>query len=120
MNEKKALYRLVTGQSEIAVFADGVQFKQGDTPSAAVIIPRTDLVSVMNRAFRDKEKPDVIVVVFRDAERRLEHFTWSLADKGVSREVGNAIYKIIDGGFLKSLIGLVYTLTHRIDLGVGQ
>jgi hypothetical protein len=120
MNEKKALYRLVTGKSEIAVFSDGVQFRHGDTPSAAMMIARTDLVSVMNRAFKEAEQPDVVVVVYRDSERRLEHLTWSFAEKGVSREVSNAIYKIIDGGFRKSFVGFLYTLTHRIELGIGQ
>ena len=120
MNEKEALYRLVTGKSEIAVYPDGVQFKQGDAPSAAVLIPRADVVSVMDHAFREAEQPDVVAVVYRDSEGRLEHFTWALAEKGVSREVSNAIYQIIDGGFRKSLIGFVYSLTHRIDRGTRQ
>lgn len=118
MNEKKALYRRVSGKGEISVFPDGVQFKQGD--SAAVMLARTDLVSVMHRASKEAEQPDVVVVVYRDSERRLDHLTWSLADKGVSREVSKAIYKIIDGGFRKSIIGFLYTLTHRIDLLIGR
>jgi hypothetical protein len=38
----------------------------------------------------------------------------AIVRKGVSREVSNAIYRIIDGGFRKSFTGLFYSLTHRI------
>jgi hypothetical protein len=113
MSEKEALYRLATGKSAITVFADGVEFRLGDDPSTAVLIARADLVSVMNRAFKEESQPDVVVVVYRDSDGRLEHLTWSLAEKGVSREVSNAIYTIIDGGFRKSFIGFMYSMTHR-------
>lgn len=116
MSEKEAIYRLATGTSEIAVYSDGVRFQQGDSPLASVWIARKDLVSVMNRAFREEWQPDAVVVIFRDSVLGLEHLTWFLANKGVSREVSDAIYKIIDGGFWKSLLGFIYALTHRIEL----
>jgi hypothetical protein len=39
---------------------------------------------------------------------------WSIVRKGVSREVSNAIYRIVDRGFLKSFTGFFYSLSHRI------
>jgi hypothetical protein len=54
--------------------------------------------------------------VYRDPgdNDRLTHFKWSLVRKDVSREVSNAIYRIIDGSFRKSFTGFLYSLTHRI------
>ncbi len=70
----------------------------------------------MNHASKEQWQPDVVVVVFRDEDGRLDHFKWSLSQKGVSRQVSTAIYKIIVGGFRKSFVGFFYTMTHKIDL----
>ena len=112
------LFRMVDDDGgEVVVYPDGVLFlSAGDRPGEGVKLQRRSIVSVMDHAFRQEWQPDILVVVYRDPDDngRLTHFRWSLVRKGVSREVSNAIYRIVDGGFRKSFTGFFYSLSHRI------
>jgi hypothetical protein len=111
--EPEPSYRLGDGDGhEVAVYPDAVAFRFREDEFR---IPRERLVSVMNQASKEEWEPDVIVVVFRTYEGPLAHIVWRLVKKGRSREVSDAIYRIIDRGFLKAFRGFFYTLTHRID-----
>jgi hypothetical protein len=116
MTASEAFYRVGTVESGVAVYPEEVVFRSSDVSLAPFRIPSHSLVSVMNYANSELWLPDVVVVVYRNPEGRLEHFRWSLSEKGVSRELSNAIYRIIDGGFRKSFVGFLYTITHRIDV----
>ena len=117
MNDAVVLYRLEDDDGgEIAVYSDCVLFRSaGESVEDGIKLPRRSIVSVADHAFKEEWQPDIVVVILRDSEDgRLSHFKWSLVRKGVSREVSNAIYRIIDGGFRKSFTGFFYSLTHRI------
>ena len=118
MSDAAPLFRLVDDDGgEVVVYPDGVLFlSAGDHPGAGVKLQRRSIVSVMDHGFRQEWQPDILVVVYRDPDDngRLTHFRWSLVRKGVSREVSNAIYRIVDGGFRKSFTGFFYSLSHRI------
>lgn len=118
MGNAAPLYRFEDDDGgEVAVYPDGVLFRSaGDDTGQGLKFPRGSIVSVMDHTFEEDWQPDIVVVVFRDSEDdgRPTHFKWSLVRKGVSREVSNAIYRIIDGGLRKSFTGFFYSLTHRI------
>jgi hypothetical protein len=109
------VYKLQDGISHVIVDSDGVVFQLGEGSSKAVRFARHDLVSVMHRASKSGYAPDVVVMIYRDADGRLDHFTWSLKTKGVCQDVSEAIYRIIDRGFRKAFVGFFYSLTHRIE-----
>ena len=118
MSDMVPLYRLVDDDGgEVVVYSDGVLFlSAGDHADDGIKLSRRSIVSIMDHAFKQEWQPDILVVVYRDPDDngRLAHFKWSLVRKGVSREVSNAIYRIVDGGFRKSFIGFFYSLSHRI------
>ena len=106
-------YRQVFGNTEVSVFADGVLVQTATGETFRIDKPR--LVGAMNRASRDPIYPDWVVVVYRRSDGGLEHLRLG-TDKGKSRELSNAIYRIIDGGFRKSFTTFRYAMTHKIDL----
>ena len=116
MRAGDTVYRVGTGDGEVAVYSDEVVFGREDVPLGPIRISRDSLVAAANYANKELWLPDVVGVIFRNPEGRLEHLTWPLVDKGVCREVSDAIYRIIDRGFRKSFVGFLYTMTHRIDV----
>ncbi len=118
MSDAAPLYRMVDDDGgEVVVYPEGVLFlSAGDHPDDGVKLSRPSIVSVMDHAFRQEWQPDIVVVVYRDPDDdgRLTHLKWSIVRKGVSREVSNAIYRIVDRGFRKSFTGFFYSLSHRI------
>jgi hypothetical protein len=98
--------------SEILVFPDRVVFIAED--GFETQIASRNIVSVMNRTSPEDWLPDLVVVLYRDDEGRLDYFPWPIVDHGVCRRVSDEIYRIIDGGFWKSLISFFYTITHRV------
>jgi len=112
------LYRFVDGENgEIVVFPDKVVFRarsSGSEDERSIEISRRSLISVMNRRAPEEWAPDIVVVLYRDEQGALDYFVWSLAEKNVSRKVSNEIYKVIDNGFLKSVFGFFYTVTHPL------
>lgn len=106
-------YRLDDGKNHVIVDSDGVVFQLGSSKS--VRFARPDLVSVMHHASTSTYIPDVVVMIYRDAGGRLDHFTWSLETKGVCQHVSDAIYRIIHRRFWKAFVGFFYSLTHRIE-----
>ena len=105
------IYRAVNAQSEVSVFTDGVVFR---TAGGELRIDKHRLVGATNRSAKNASDLDIVVVVFRDADGDLAHMRWTLAERGKSRELSNAIYRIIDRGFLKCFTTFRYIMSHRI------
>jgi hypothetical protein len=102
--------------SEILVFPDKVVFV---SPVGPTEIFRRNLVAVMNTSTPDESISDSVAVLYRDDQGALDYFVWPIAEKNVSRKVSDEIYKIIDNGFLKSVFGFLYTMTHSVKMPSG-
>lgn len=104
------VYEMKSGDSEFAVFHDGVLFRIAGN---VLRIARKDLVGAVARPSKDTLVPDTILILMRDKDGDLQHIKWSLADKGKTAEVTDAMYTIIDGRFWKSIRAMGYILTHK-------
>jgi hypothetical protein len=112
------LYRFVDGENgEIVVYPDKVVFRarsSGSEDEWSTEISRRRLISVMNRRAPEEWAPDILVVLYRDEQGALGYFVWSFAEKNISRKVSDEIYKVIDNGFLKSVLAFFYVMTHPV------
>lgn len=102
--------------SEVLVFPDKIPFRSQSLASRTeeTEIARRSLIGVMNRRSPEEWFPDIVVVLYRDEQGVLAYFVWPIAEKGVCRRVSDEIYRIINNGFMKSVLTFFYVMTHPV------